>query len=75
MKNTMTKASELLSLLEDKETMTIKLKIGDTIKIGKWKNRSATIEGFETDEHNQPTVLTDKGEVNVLHFRLDKLTE
>lgn len=49
------------------------LKVGDVVLVGKWKNRVATIEGFGTDQHNQPTVKTDKGEYPVFKFRVQKL--
>lgn len=49
------------------------LKIGDTVLVGKFKNRKAIIEGFGKDKSNQPTVLTDKGEYPIFKFRLQKL--
>ena len=51
------------------------LKVGDKILFGKYKNRSATITGFGTDDNNQPTLLTDKGELPVFHFRLQRLMD
>jgi hypothetical protein len=32
-----------------------------------------TVKGFGTDEKNQPTVITDKGEKPMLKFRIKKL--
>lgn len=48
--------------------------IGDKILMGKFKNKSATIEDFGTeDKNNQPTVITDKGERHLYNFRIAKL--
>jgi len=49
------------------------IKIGDIIKFGKYKNKTATVIGFGTDKNNQPTVITDKGEMSLYHVRIDKL--
>ena len=51
------------------------LEIGDTILIGKWKNRRAIIKGFGKDENNQPIVKTDKGDISMFKFRIPKLME
>jgi hypothetical protein len=47
--------------------------IGEEIYFGKFKNKSATITGFGVDEHNQPTIKTDKGEMPLYHFRIKRL--
>ena len=49
------------------------IKIGDTILMGKFKNKSAIVTGFDTDEKGQPIILTDKGKVNLYHVRIQKL--
>ena len=48
-------------------------KIGETILVGKWKNRRAIVKGFGKDKNNQPTVKTDKGEYSLYKFRIQKL--
>ncbi len=48
-------------------------KVGDTILVGKWKNRSAVVQGFGKDKNNQPTVKTDKGEYSLFKFRIKKI--
>lgn len=52
------------------DTLNLTLKVGDVLKIGKFKNRTAVIKDFSVDAHGQPTVITDKGELNVFKFRL-----
>ena len=51
------------------------IKIGDSIKFGRFKNKKAIVIGFGTDKNNQPTVNTDKGEMNLYHVRIDNLME
>jgi hypothetical protein len=36
--------------------------VGDEVKVGKFKNRKATVTGFEKDSHGQPVLKTDKGD-------------
>lgn len=50
-----------------------KLNIGDTIRIGKFKNRKAVIKDFGKDKVGHPTVITDKGEHSIFKFRLENL--
>lgn len=47
--------------------------LGDEIRIGKFKNRTATVTGFGTDKHGQPILLTNKGSVSLFKPRLVKL--
>ena len=47
--------------------------VGDTILVGKFKNRPAVVKGFGHDENHQPTVKTDKGEFSLFRFRIQKL--
>ena len=56
--------------LEDNQP---KLNVGDMILIGKYRNRAATIKGFETDKNNQPLVKTNKGTRSLYRFRVNKL--
>lgn len=49
------------------------IKVGDTVRTGKFKNKRAIVTGFDTDENNQPVLITDKGKVSLYHVRIDKL--
>jgi hypothetical protein len=49
------------------------IEVGDEIRIGKFKNRKATVIGFDTDKHGQPVLLTNKGSVSLFKPRLAKL--
>jgi hypothetical protein len=51
----------------------VPVEIGDTILIGKFKNRKAIVKGFGSGKLNQPVVLTDKGEIPLFKFRIPKL--
>jgi len=59
------------SFLQEYSTPTVK--VGDEILIGKWKNKTATIKGIGKDKNNQPILKTDKGDVNLYHFRIKEL--
>jgi len=50
-----------------------KLDIGDTLLVGKWKNRKAEIKGFETDDNGQPVAKTNKGDQKIFKPRIAKL--
>jgi hypothetical protein len=49
------------------------LQVGDTVLIGKFKNRRAVINGIDVDKNGQPVLKTSKGDVPVFKFRLEKL--
>jgi hypothetical protein len=49
------------------------LEKGDTLLVGKFKNRKAEIEGFSTDENNQPVAKTTKGDQKIFKPRIAKL--
>tara|TARA_R110000824_G_scaffold59914_1_gene160505 strand:+ start:1249 stop:1464 length:216 start_codon:yes stop_codon:yes gene_type:complete len=49
------------------------IEIGDEIFYGKFKNRTAVVKGITTNDKGQPTLLTDKGEINLLKIRIKKL--
>jgi hypothetical protein len=49
------------------------LEKGDTLLVGKWKNRRAEIKGFETDENGQPVAKTNKGDQKIFKPRIAKL--
>lgn len=56
------------------EKIVIPIEIGDEILIGKFKNKVATITGFDTDDKNQPIIKTNKGNTG-LKFRIKKLID
>ena len=47
--------------------------VGDTVYIGRFKNRKATVTGFGTDKHGQPILHTTKGTQPLFKPRLAKL--
>ena len=49
------------------------LSTGDTVLMGKFKNRKAEIKSFTKDKHNQPVLKTNKGEVQLFKPRIVKL--
>jgi hypothetical protein len=49
------------------------LNTGDTLLVGKFKNRRAEIKGFSNDEHNQPVADTTKGDQKIFKPRIAKL--
>ena len=71
------KVRETIAALETKlagDTLKLpELKVGETVLVGKFKNRKAVIKGFTTDKNGHPVVQTDKGDYQVFKFRLAKL--
>ena len=49
------------------------IEVGDSVLIGKFKNRKATVTGFGTDKHGQPILHTTKGDQPLFKPRLAKL--
>lgn len=49
------------------------LEVGDTLMVGRFKNRAATIKGFEKDKHGQPIAKTNKGKQQIFKGRVKKL--
>ena len=66
-------ARELVTARSIRASMSLPFDVGDTILLGRFKNRKAVVKGFGTGKHNQPTVVTDKGEVPLFRFRVQKL--
>lgn len=58
---------------ESKELDLPNIEIGDEILVGKFKNRTAVIKGFKSDEHNQPVLKTNKGDQKLFKPRIVKL--
>tara|TARA_B100001057_G_scaffold486003_1_gene566505 strand:- start:1543 stop:1761 length:219 start_codon:yes stop_codon:yes gene_type:complete len=52
---------------------TVKIKVGDMIEVGRFRNVKSKIKGIEVDEHGQPVILTSKGAKKLLSCRLVKL--
>src|SRR5690348_3745913 len=50
-----------------------KLEVGDTLLVGKFKNRKAEITGFDTDDNGQPVAKTTKGDQKIFKPRIAKL--
>jgi hypothetical protein len=60
------------------ETKTLELPtidVGDTVLVGKFKNRKAIIRSFTTDKNNQPVLKTDKGDQKLFKPRIAKLMD
>ena len=51
------------------------IEIGDEILVGKFKNRKATVTGFDIDDNNQPVLKTTKGDQKLFKPRLVKLLD
>lgn len=65
----------LSELFEDKNTLNLPdLEVGDTLMVGKFKNRKAEITGFDKDEHDQPIAKTTKGPQKIFKPRIPKLS-
>jgi hypothetical protein len=51
------------------------IKVGDEVKVGKFKNRRAEVKGFATDDNNQPVLKTTKGDQKLFKPRISKLEQ
>jgi len=61
-------------ILENDDVLNLNpIKTGDTVYVGKFKNRKAEVKGFETDDHGQPVLNTTKGKHKLFKPRIDKL--
>jgi len=47
--------------------------VGDEVMVGKFKNRKATVKGFDKDDNNQPVLKTNKGDQKLFKPRISKL--
>ena len=62
------------SVVEAEDTLTLpKIKVGDEVMVGKFKNRKAEVKGFSKDDHNQPVLKTTKGDQKLFKPRISKL--
>ena len=62
----------MLSLVLLMKEVTIKLKVGDEILVGRFRNVNAIIKDISLDDHGQPVVHTSKGKKKALGFRISK---
>jgi len=60
-------------ITEDDEYQPPKIKKGDEVKVGKFKNRKAEVTGFAIDKNGQPVLKTTKGEQKLFKPRISKL--
>lgn len=51
----------------------IKIKVGDKISVGRFRNVETKIKDIITDEHGQPVLVTSKGKKKLFSCRLVKL--
>jgi len=47
--------------------------VGDEVRVGKFKNRKAEVQGFTKDKNNQPVLKTNKGDQQLFKPRIAKL--
>lgn len=69
----MGKFLDFLAEREREELNVPAIAIGDTVFVGKFKNRRATVTGFGTDKHGQPILHTTKGDQQLFKPRLANL--
>ena len=51
----------------------LKIKVGDLVEVGKFRNVQTKIKSITIDEHGQPVIGTSKGKKKLLSCRLTKL--
>ncbi len=67
---------KLDEIFEDKKTYTPPpISVGDTVMLGKFKNRKAEVTGFKTDANSQPELKTTKGTTKLFKPRIPKLAQ
>ncbi len=54
-------------------SLTLKINVGDTIEVGRFRNVATKITDIKKDENGQPVVVTSSGSRKMLSFRLNKL--
>jgi len=52
-----------------------KIKVGDEVKVGRFKNRKAKVKSIHMDKNNQPVLKTNKGEHKLFKPRISKLED
>jgi hypothetical protein len=49
----------------------VKIKVGDSISVGRFRNVKTKIKSIELDKDNQPIIITSKGSRKLLNFKLE----
>jgi hypothetical protein len=65
------KMSDIIN--EAEEYQPPKIRKGDEVKVGKFKNRRAEVKDIEIDDNGQPVLKTTKGEHKLFKPRVSKL--
>lgn len=55
------------------KSMTLKINVGDTIEVGRFRNVATKIKDIKKDQNGQPVIVTSSGSRKMLSFRLNKL--
>ena len=71
--NAWRKSGEAQHLVAEDSYQPPTLHTGDKILKGRFKNSPAEIKGFGKDKHNQPTLRTNKGDIQLFKPRVTKL--
>ena len=58
--------------LEEEKINLPNLEIGDEIKIGKYRNKKATIKDYFLDKEGQPNIKTNKGDRKLFNFKIEE---
>jgi hypothetical protein len=75
-KNRTTQRKTFSEMVNDQDTLQLpELEVGDELMVGKFKNRRATIKGFDKDKHKQPIAKTNKGDQQIFKGRIAKLMD
>jgi hypothetical protein len=70
------KIRDIITEAEKEDTLELpNIDVGDVVKVGKFKNRKATVTGFDKDSYNQPVLKTTKGDQKLFKPRISKLDE
>ena len=70
------KILEILAEKKEQQSLTPPtIKIGDEVKVGKFKNRKAIVKGFAKDKNNHPILKTTKGDQQLFKPRISKLED
>jgi hypothetical protein len=54
-------------------SLTLKINVGDTIEVGRFRNVATKITDIKKDDNGQPIIVTSSGSRKMLSFRLNKL--
>ena len=54
-------------------SLTLKVNVGDTIEVGRFRNVATKIKDIKKDNNGQPIIVTSSGSRKMLSFRLNKL--